>query len=72
VLRAGVGAPVGPRAFRPVVAPGYGRHMTALRLLGRVLMRILYVLGKGRMVDDGQNPANGDPMGFDRPREYRP
>ncbi|MFT2708072.1 hypothetical protein [Clavibacter zhangzhiyongii] len=46
--------------------------MTALRLLGRVLMRILYVLGKGRMVDDGQNPANGDPMGFDRPREYRP
>jgi hypothetical protein len=44
----------------------------ALRLLGRALMRILYVLGKGRMGSEGQNPANGDPMGFDKPTEYRP
>ncbi|WP_440695294.1 hypothetical protein [Clavibacter nebraskensis] len=46
--------------------------MTVLRLLGRALMRILHVLGKLRMTSDGQNPANGDPMGFDKPREYRP
>jgi hypothetical protein len=46
--------------------------MTALRLLGRALMRVLHVLGKQRMVGDGQNPANGDPMGFEKPREYRP
>ncbi|WP_167440191.1 hypothetical protein [Clavibacter capsici] len=46
--------------------------MTALRLLGRALARILHVLGKVRMTSDGQNPANGDPMGFARPRDHRP
>jgi hypothetical protein len=46
--------------------------MPVLRLLGRVLARILHVLGKLRMTYDGQNPANGDPMGFDKPRQHRP
>jgi hypothetical protein len=46
--------------------------MTVLRLLGRALMRILYVLGKLRMTSDGQNPSNGDPMGFEKPQQYRP
>jgi hypothetical protein len=46
--------------------------MTALRTLGRVLTRVIYVLGKGRMTADGQNPANGDPMGFEKPQQYRP
>jgi hypothetical protein len=46
--------------------------MTALRLLGRALMRVLYVLGKVRLGGSGSNAANDDPMGFDKPREYRP
>jgi hypothetical protein len=46
--------------------------MPALRFLGRVLMRILYVLGKVRLGSSGQNPSNGDPMGFDKPQQYRP
>ncbi|MFT2750121.1 hypothetical protein ACMT9U_11115 [Clavibacter sp. Sh2036] len=46
--------------------------MPVLRLLGRALSRILYVLGKGRMAGDGQNSANGDPMGFEKPQQYRP
>ncbi|MBP2456480.1 hypothetical protein ABID70_002002 [Clavibacter michiganensis] len=46
--------------------------MPALRLLGRVLMRILHVLGKVRLGGSGQNPSNGDPMGFDKPQQYRP
>ncbi|MBT1634672.1 MULTISPECIES: hypothetical protein [Clavibacter] len=46
--------------------------MTVLRLIGRILTRAIYVLGKVRMTGDGQNPSNGDPMGFDRPQEYRP
>jgi hypothetical protein len=46
--------------------------MTVLRFLGRVLMRILYVLGKVRLGSSGQNPSNDDPMGFDRPQQYRP
>ncbi|MBF4624777.1 hypothetical protein [Clavibacter sp. VKM Ac-2872] len=46
--------------------------MTVLRILGRVLARVIHVLGKIRMVGDGQNPANGDPMGFEKPQQYRP
>ncbi|MBF4631556.1 hypothetical protein ITJ42_10060 [Clavibacter michiganensis subsp. phaseoli] len=46
--------------------------MPALRFLGRVLMRILYVLGKVRIGSSGQNSSNGDPMGFDKPQQYRP
>ncbi|MFT2753394.1 hypothetical protein [Clavibacter sp. Sh2088] len=46
--------------------------MTVLRLLGRALMRILYVLGKVRLGGSGSNPSNDDPIGFDKPRQYRP
>ena len=46
--------------------------MTVLLLLGRILTRVIYVLGKFRMVGSGQNPSNGDPMGFDKPQQYRP
>jgi len=46
--------------------------MTVLRFLGRTLTRILYVLGKVRLGSGGQNPSNGDPMGFDKPQQYRP
>jgi hypothetical protein len=46
--------------------------MPVLRLLGRVIDRVLYVLGKLRTGGDGQNPSNGDPMRFERPREHRP
>ncbi|KXU19796.1 hypothetical protein VV38_12915 [Clavibacter nebraskensis] len=65
-------APILPGALRLADRRRYGREMTVLRFLGRVLMRVIYVLGKVRMVGDGQNPANGDPMGFEKPQQYRP
>jgi len=46
--------------------------MTVLRILGRAFTRILHVLGKVRLGSSGQNPSNGDPMGFDKPQQYRP
>ncbi|MWJ01060.1 hypothetical protein DOU12_10575 [Clavibacter michiganensis subsp. michiganensis] len=67
-----VHAPILPGAFRLADRRRYGRDMTVLRFLGRVLTRVIHVLGKFRMVGDGQNPANGDPMGFDKPQQYRP
>ncbi|RII89432.1 hypothetical protein DZF95_14575 [Clavibacter michiganensis] len=67
-----VHAPILPGDFRPADRRRYGRGMPALRFLGRVLMRILYVLGKVRIGSSGQNPSNGDPMGFDKPQQYRP
>ncbi len=67
-----VHAPILPGGFRLADRRRYGRDMTVLRFLGRVLTRVIHVLGKFRMVGDGQNPANGDPMGFDKPQQYRP
>jgi hypothetical protein len=67
-----VHAPILPGAFRLDDRRRYGREMTVLRFLGRVLTRVLYVLGKVRIGGSGQNPSNGDPMGFDKPQQYRP